>query len=455
MIGETEFDWERVLWWVFGAVLAAVLGYVLYDFLGTIVFGLFIYYATRPVYHRIQDRIGSRSVSAAVALVTLAVPFVLLLAYTTAVAVAELSALLVSLDAGQYESLLGPYMDVSELVTDPQDLLSNPDIQEYIGIAIENAGIYLGLLGTVFLHLLVVLTLSYYLLKDDHRLSGWILETFGDERGVLETYSREVDRDFQIVFFGNILNAFITGIVGALVFNALNVWAPVGLAVPSPTLVGVLCGAASLIPVVGMKLVYVPVGGYLLARAVTTAPGDSVWFPITVLAVAAVMVDFIPDMIIRPYVSGRNLHLGTVILAYILGPLVFGWYGLFLGPMLLIVTVHFVREVLPVLIEDAPYPPSRTGSTAAEPSVGDETEREAAGPVADDVVFESADRDEESDRSGESGHAVAATRAADTDEDPANADGEAGDESAAVDLDDSHQTDDANPPDDARSTDDG
>ena len=36
--------------------------------------------------------------------------------------------------------------------------------------------------------------------------------------------------------------------------------------------------------------------------------------------------------------------------AFILGPALFGWYGLFLGPLLLVLIAHFVRLVLPELL---------------------------------------------------------------------------------------------------------
>jgi predicted PurR-regulated permease PerM len=72
--------------------------------------------------------------------------------------------------------------------------------------------------------------------------------------------------------------------------------------------------------------------------------------PIAFAALSFVVVDTIPDLILRPYVSGRNLHVGLVMFAYIFGPLLFGWYGIFLGPMLLVFVVHFTRLVLPELI---------------------------------------------------------------------------------------------------------
>jgi hypothetical protein len=43
-------------------------------------------------------------------------------------------------------------------------------------------------------------------------------------------------------------------------------------------------------------------------------------------------------------------------LAYLFGPLLFGWYGIFLGPFLLVVVFEFGRIVVPWLVgaEDLP-----------------------------------------------------------------------------------------------------
>jgi hypothetical protein len=65
---------------------------------------------------------------------------------------------------------------------------------------------------------------------------------------------------------------------------------------------------------------------------------------------------------VRPYVSGRDLHLGLIILAYVFGPLVWGWYGLFLGPMVLVLGVHFGRLVLPELVAGVEIEPEPSGT---------------------------------------------------------------------------------------------
>jgi hypothetical protein len=130
-----------------------------------------------------------------------------------------------------------------------------------------------------------------------------------------------------------------------------------------------LTGAASLIPVVGIKLVWIPMAGWL---AFTSYQGETGFvFVLAFVAVAAVVVDFIPDLVVRPYVSGRDLHLGLVILAYVFGPLVWGWYGLFLGPMVLVLVVHFGRLVLPELVAGVEIEPVPNGQVYGAPGPGE------------------------------------------------------------------------------------
>ncbi|MFC7046368.1 hypothetical protein ACFQH6_13995 [Halobacteriaceae archaeon GCM10025711] len=120
MVSVQSMNRSRLVWWVLGFVLAAVLAFVIYSFIGTFVFGLFIYYATRPVYRRLRRRIRPPSLAAAVALFTLALPALLLLAYTLAIGLQEFNAFATGRDFGQFETLLKPYIDVSTIAEDPR-----------------------------------------------------------------------------------------------------------------------------------------------------------------------------------------------------------------------------------------------------------------------------------------------------------------------------------------------
>ncbi len=73
------------------------------------------------------------------------------------------------------------------------------------------------------------------------------------------------------------------------------------------------------------------------------------WFILLFLVVVFVVVDFAPDIALRPYISGKHVHAGAMLFAYIFGIAVFGFVGLFLGPMILIIATNFMKIVLPEL----------------------------------------------------------------------------------------------------------
>ena len=402
-----EIDRSRVMWGGLGLVLAGTLVYVAYSFVGTLVFGLFIYYATRPVYRRTRRRVPGRSLAAALALTVVVLPILLLLAYTLGIALQEFNRLQGTVDLGPFEQALGPYVDLSRVVENPESLLNDPNVQSLAGDLADTVLQSLGLVGTGLLHLFVMLAIAFYLLRDGPRLSRWFHRRFDDADGVLAAFSSAVDRDLYRVFSGNIYNALFTGTLGALAYSLLDVAAPASASLPYPALVGLLAGAASLVPVVGMKLVYIPVAAYLFVAQYMSAE-PVFWVPTAFVLLSFVVVDTIPDLIVRPMVSGQRpqveyslsppsvrirlageggLHVGLVMFAYIFGPLLFGWYGLFLGPTVLVVVVHFSRLVLPELLDGRriqPYAVDPSQLTGGDPPAGVEPGVTAPASSGDD-----------------------------------------------------------------------
>ena len=341
---------DQAAWWGVAIMLGAVLAFIVYSFIGTFVFGIFIYYATRPVYRRLKRVVRPPSLAAGVALIALALPALLLLGYTIAVALQELTRFIrvQGLETTRIETLLGPYIDVSGLVSDPFTILSYPNTWEGIQRTIQEAGTYLGFLGLGALHLFVIIIIAFYLLRDDHRLASWVRDNFADSEGIAVEYARRVDRDFSHIFFGNLLNALLTGIIGATSYGILSLITPSTLSLPYPALLGLLTGVASLVPVVGIKLVYVPLAGYLLYG--TFGLPELLWFPIIFVIVSFVIVDVIPDLVLRPILSGDATHVGLLMLAYTLGPIVLGFYGFFFAPIVLVVGLMFATVALPRLL---------------------------------------------------------------------------------------------------------
>jgi predicted PurR-regulated permease PerM len=367
---------RRILFGIGGLGLLIAVVFVLIQFQATLVFTVFLYYASRPIYRKLDDfslpsRLEGgylpyrRQVLAVATIAVFLLPFLFLLTYTLVLVVPEIqrfvgrngpgAAYLSALQSAQGSGLPAPLvgLEISDILAmSPEEvaaILNNPAVQTWAERTVATLIDSVGLIANAVLYGFILLAGTYYLLTDGSRLVDWFLDNF-DESGVVESYVVAVDDELSSILFGNILNALVTGIIGILVFSGYNLVAPGAVNVPFAPLVGALTGAGSLIPVVGMKIVYLPVGAILAVAAVASGQPSTFGFVILFFVLAFVVVDTIPDFLIRPYVSGNRTHVGLLMFAYILGQIAFGFYGIFLGPILLVLLAEFFRTIAPYVL---------------------------------------------------------------------------------------------------------
>ena len=132
---------------------------------------------------------------------------------------------------------------------------------------------------------------------------------------------REVRRLGQIVVIGNFGTAVIQGAVAGVGFLIASV--------PEAALLGAMTAIASLLPVVGTMLVWVPAGLLLL----TGGHADAGVF---VFAWNAVVVVAFCDYVVRPRLVGAGATMSSwlTFVALFGGIKLFGFVGLLLGPMI-------------------------------------------------------------------------------------------------------------------------
>ncbi|WP_338727595.1 AI-2E family transporter [Haladaptatus sp. DJG-WS-42] len=366
---------DRAVLWVVAILLLLTLSFIVWQFIGTVVLGLFMYYVTRPVFRQVHKRIERRLFAVVVTLIMVTIPVLVLVGWALAIVINAVSQFLDAERQSELTALIEPYLDLTSVLHESEEtlrlLITNPGQLADSGLGdvlSQLSDVLVASLSTLLnvgFHAFIALLIAFFLLKDDYRIVAWGRQTILRDDNPLEHYFETVDADLKSIYFGNILNALATGILGVVTYIVLNLFAPDAVAIPEPALVGLLVGVASLVPVIGMKLVWVPVAVFLFARAALVAP-EALWFPVVFSVVSIVIVDTIPDQLLRPYVSGRSLHIGAVILAYTFGPLLFGWYGIFLGPLILAVVYEFSRIVFPWLVNPHRQPDEAEHDAAAD-----------------------------------------------------------------------------------------
>jgi predicted PurR-regulated permease PerM len=331
---------SRVVWWGLTLGLVALALFTLYSYVGTVVFGLFIYYIARPVDRQIRTIVDRRGVAAFLSLAVFEIPFLAVAGYVLLLALRELQAY-----SGAGAELVARVLpvgtaEVERAIADPVAYLSS--LESTTLSQVLTAGLdVLGPVLRLVLHVFLAVAIAFYLLRDGDRIAAWFREEVGEDSALL-TYAELVDRDLRIVYFGNIRTVVVVAVLGIVVYNSLNLVAPPGLTIPLPNVLALLTGAATLIPVVVGKVVYLPLAAYLANAAIETDPG-ALWFPVLVAVTALLVLDLFPIMLVRPLLAGQSTHGGLMMFSYIFGGLLFGWYGIFLGPLLLVLGIHLIR----------------------------------------------------------------------------------------------------------------
>ena len=190
-------------------------------------------------------------------------------------------------------------------------------------------------------------------------LAAFVFYTYGDriarEVKLLSPLPDVYDEEIMLKF-GGVIDATFRGQV--LTGLAQGVVAGVGLAiagVPGAILWGAVAAIASLIPMVGAGGVWVPATIYLGFMA---SQGSIDWWRPIFMLIWGVAVVSLVDNVVRPIVMRRGLNLHPVVLLFAIfgGLQVFGFTGLFLGPLLialLITVADIYKAAFQVSIEQS------------------------------------------------------------------------------------------------------
>ncbi|WP_083898827.1 AI-2E family transporter [Natronococcus jeotgali] len=342
---------ERLGWWILGFVLLAILGLVVNQYLPWLIFGLFIYYVARPITQRLERRIASPTLVAALTLLLIVVPIVVMLGAILLVALGQLVTAAADLPVDRILAQLP--VQITDLPNTPSEvydttvvLIQDPSVQNLLG----SVGGAVGAIGATLFNMFISLLIAFFLLVSDRNIADWFETNVFGEDSLVTDYLSVVDRGLGSIYFGYTMTIFAVIILSAIIYTVFNVVAPGGLAIPSAMLFAVVTGLFTLVPLVGRSIIYFAIAGTLAVQAATVDP-RLLWFPVAFLAVMIVAFDNLVRTYIRPYLSGRLLNTGLVMFAYLFGPPLFGWYGIFLGPFLMVFIVTFVRMILPVLAD--------------------------------------------------------------------------------------------------------
>ncbi len=337
-------------WAILGGLILILLLVLVYPFGDVAFFSIFVYYSVRPLNSKLRTWIKSETSAAILSLILLLLPLTLFFLYAGGVLSSELLSFAQTADI--------PYLsDIGKQLTEHSAKLSDLNPQEIWDFvagtpSIAKAGdLFLGLLSAtldIIFKLIVLFIMTYVLIRNGPQLLKWVeKEVVHKDKKLSKELFKAIDKDLENVFYGNILTALIVSANAVILYTILNLFAD-SVFIPYPVLVGFFCGIVSLIPGVGVALAWIPLTIFLSIQAYVSSDIASEAVFIIIFAVSSfVFVDFIPSWVIRPKISGKGLNENLMLLSYLLGPVVFGFVGILIGPMILVFATNYMKVVVP------------------------------------------------------------------------------------------------------------
>jgi len=189
---------------------------------------------------------------------------------------------------------------------------------------VDGATNFLKSTTSFFISLLIIVLTMFFFFVDGQR----ILEKIMYWTPLPNKYDREIFKKFRDVSYSTMISTFVVAIVQGLVgtFGFIVV----GLPAFFP---GVLMGFLSLLPYIGAGFVWFPAGIYLLFIG-------KIWQGVFLLIWGIFAVSMI-DNVVRAYIiKGKaQIHPILIILSIFGGISLFGFWGVFLGPLIISIAI--------------------------------------------------------------------------------------------------------------------
>lgn len=225
-----------------------------------------------------------------------------------------------------------------DLLIQPGDLLKDLESKitnwaSHIKQVTAVAGSVLGGTLTMLLSVFFMLLTMHFILRHWSRMSAQAELVLP----LHPRHTRALFAEFRMVGRSVLLGTILTGLAQG-VLAGLGYWVA---GAPDPLLFGAITAIASLIPVVGTVLIWVPIGVYMILN------GQVVGGAFTLLYGGLVVVG-VSDYLIRPFLVGRRGQSSVLVtfIALFGGVEAFGVIGLVLGPVLMALAVSLLRIYL-------------------------------------------------------------------------------------------------------------
>ena len=315
------------------ALSLAVCVALLLPFLPAVTWSITLAVIIQPVYRRLAfPQYPGTGAAVAVLAVTLLIvgPLLILGVQAAHEATKALQELRGEELVGKWQLLLDTHPSVAKAMVWLQDQFN---IKQQVQRLAESLGdalpAFIGGSLWIIMQLLITLFVLFFLLRDRLQIVQWLRahSPLTDRETAL--IFKKVEDCLQATVVGHMFTCLLQGILGGVMMWVLGL--------PFAVLWGAVMAMCALIPTLGAPVVWVPAAVTLILQG---SPGKGL-----MLVAWGVLVIGTIDNILYPFLVGRKVTLHTVpiLFSYLGGVVLFGFSGLVLGPLIVMLTWAFLE----------------------------------------------------------------------------------------------------------------
>ena len=342
-----NFQGDRAAFIFFMAVFALLAWQVTHPLMMAIIWAGMLSFIVQPVYLHLTGLAGGRfrNISAAAALCLIAVLFIIPLIYIIASLGSEISKIIGAITDFMSRNEINQTKDLVDLIPSwfpdwlkdylKDFLLDSGSVRDFVQRTAQWIGGYLTNISKSLIHgvssilieMVLVMMVSFFFIRDGAGIIEYIKSVTPLSEEERTMFFSRTKRLLNSVIFGILLTVAIQAVLGGIG------WWFVGLS--SPAFFGMLMFFFGMFPA-GTSIVWIPGGVYLLLS------GD-VKGGIMLLAWGSIVVGTV-DNLLRPFLisggkargNGEDIPTLLVILGLFGGVIKWGFLGVFLGPLILV-----------------------------------------------------------------------------------------------------------------------
>jgi predicted PurR-regulated permease PerM len=184
------------------------------------------------------------------------------------------------------------------------------------------------------LHIFIAIFVMYYFFYEGKKLFNYIKELLPISNERIEEMRNQFENMINGIIKGQIIISILQGFIASIAyfFVGINTF----------VLLGILTAIASILPVLGTAIIWVPASLYLILKGFIIGSNIMIYKGIALFIFGMLVISSI-DNLLRPFLMrGKSKIHPIIILIGVLGGItVFGFFGFILGPIILSFSIIF------------------------------------------------------------------------------------------------------------------